>query len=81
MSISRLRNNGAYSDLTLKCGDAESRVHEWIVCPQSTFYRNACEKQKWKVSDISNKQRPKCRDGRYEKKDVQRVYIAQQPDL
>jgi hypothetical protein len=54
MQISRLRDNGAYSDLTIKCGDAEFRVHKCIVCPQSTFFRNACEKQKWKVSDILN---------------------------
>lgn len=49
-----MRDNDAYSDLTIKCGDAEFRVHKCIVCPQSTFFRNACEKQKWKVSDIAN---------------------------
>jgi hypothetical protein len=54
MEIPRLRDYGAYSDLTIRCGDAEFRVHRCIVCPQSTFFRNACEKQKWKVSDIAN---------------------------
>jgi hypothetical protein len=45
-----LREGGAYPDLTIKCGDTEFQVHKCIVCPQSKFFRNACEKQKWKVS-------------------------------
>jgi hypothetical protein len=54
MEISRLRDNGAYSDLTIKCGDAEFPVHECIVCPQSTSFWNSCERQKSEVSDIVN---------------------------
>lgn len=49
---SRLRASSDYYDLTIRCDEDEFRVHKCIVCPQSTFFRNACKEQKWKVRII-----------------------------
>ncbi|RPA74484.1 hypothetical protein BJ508DRAFT_191841, partial [Ascobolus immersus RN42] len=33
-----LLKTGQYSDLTIRCGDQEFRVHKAVVCPQSSFF-------------------------------------------
>ncbi|KAM3546351.1 hypothetical protein ARSEF1564_000839 [Beauveria bassiana] len=41
-SFTRLFDEGAYSDLTIVCGDDRYRVHKAIVCPRSKFFASAC---------------------------------------
>ncbi|KAM3523662.1 hypothetical protein NHJ13051_005000 [Beauveria bassiana] len=41
-SFTRLFDEGAYSDLTIVCGDDRHRVHKAIVCPRSKFFASAC---------------------------------------
>jgi hypothetical protein len=50
-----LRLSGAYSDLTIRCGHFEAQVHKCVVCPQSEFFRKACESGRWKVSTMLEK--------------------------
>ena len=38
----RIKDSGDYSDLTIVCGKSEFKVHRAIVCPQSGFFRAAC---------------------------------------
>ncbi|TID23427.1 ATP-dependent RNA helicase [Venturia nashicola] len=35
----------AYSDLIIKCKNAEFRVHKAIICPQCKFFEKACKKE------------------------------------
>jgi hypothetical protein len=50
LTASSLRLSGAYSDLTITCGALEAKVHKCIVCPQSEFFKKACENGRWKVN-------------------------------
>jgi hypothetical protein len=45
-----LRLSSTYSDLTITCGKFEAKVHKCIVCPQSEFFKKACENGRWKVN-------------------------------
>ncbi|KAI4746933.1 hypothetical protein E4T50_02702 [Aureobasidium sp. EXF-12298] len=38
-----LHESGAYSDLTIVCGSHTYNVHKAIICPQSSFFRAACQ--------------------------------------
>ena len=31
-----------YSDITIRCGSAEYKLHRAIICPRSTFLNAAC---------------------------------------
>jgi hypothetical protein len=41
--VYRLHESGAYSDLTIVCGSDTYNVHKAIICPQSSFFRAACQ--------------------------------------
>lgn len=41
-SIESLWTSGMYSDLTIRCGFEEYKVHRSIICPRSTFFAAAC---------------------------------------
>lgn len=38
-----LFGSGSYSDLIIKCGDSEYKVHKAIVCSRSPFFQGACK--------------------------------------
>ncbi|KAF4458120.1 Speckle-type POZ protein [Fusarium austroafricanum] len=38
----RLFKTGAYSDFTITCRGKEFKVHKAIICPQSSFFKAAC---------------------------------------
>ena len=42
-NLVRLHLSEQYTDLTIVCGDTELKVHRAIVCPQSEFFRAACQ--------------------------------------
>lgn len=31
-----------YSDMTIRCGSKEYKVHRSVICPRSTFFAAAC---------------------------------------
>jgi hypothetical protein len=35
-------DSGNFSDLVLKCGDKEWKLHKSVVCCQSKFFHEAC---------------------------------------
>ena len=37
-----LWNSQMYSDLTIRCGSKEYKVHRSVVCPRSAFFAKAC---------------------------------------
>ena len=37
-----LLNSQTYSDITIRCGSAEYKLHRAIICPRSTFFTAAC---------------------------------------
>ncbi|KAK5706185.1 hypothetical protein LTR97_001172 [Elasticomyces elasticus] len=39
--MKELSSTGEFSDLTIKCGDQELRVHKTYVCPHSSWFRAA----------------------------------------
>jgi hypothetical protein len=41
--VYRLHESGAYSDLKIVCGSDTYNVHKAIICPQSSFFRAACQ--------------------------------------
>ena len=43
-----------YSDITVRCGSTEYKLHRSIICPRSTFFAAAC-KEEFMVS-ISHKE-------------------------
>ncbi|KAI9832043.1 MAG: hypothetical protein M1819_004587 [Sarea resinae] len=40
--VTRSKETGQYSDLTIICGSRQFKVHRNIVCPQSKFFEVAC---------------------------------------
>lgn len=60
LTVISLRLSGAYSDLTIICGHFEGKVHKCIVCPQSDFFKKACESGRWKVSSAVKVPRISC---------------------
>ena len=51
-SISGILQSAKYSDLTVRCGSEEFKIHRAIVCPRSTFFAAACDGQ-FRVYDLS----------------------------
>lgn len=47
-------DTGLYSDLTLRCGSKDFKVHKAVVCAQSEFFANACKPEGFKVSSFSS---------------------------
>ncbi|KAH9826501.1 hypothetical protein Tdes44962_MAKER00464 [Teratosphaeria destructans] len=45
-----LLKSGDYSDLRIKCGDKEFKVHKAIVCARSEYFAKACKPGAFKVS-------------------------------
>ncbi|KAF4461277.1 Speckle-type POZ [Fusarium albosuccineum] len=41
-ALNSLYSAGAYSDLTIKCGNKRHRVHKALVCTRSPFFAKAC---------------------------------------
>ena len=41
-SIESLWTSHMYSDLTVRCGEEEYKVHRAILCPRSVFFAKAC---------------------------------------
>lgn len=42
-SLKELLDNGAYSDLEIRCGDDKHQVHKAIVCPRSKLLAELCD--------------------------------------
>ncbi|KAF5616481.1 speckle-type poz [Fusarium sp. NRRL 25303] len=42
LCLKQLFEDGAYSDLTIACGDDYHKVHKAIICPRSKFFASAC---------------------------------------
>jgi len=42
--------SGDYSDIEIVCGKKRFKAHKAVVCPQSSFFAKACEKDTWKES-------------------------------
>ncbi|EMC94017.1 hypothetical protein BAUCODRAFT_158650 [Baudoinia panamericana UAMH 10762] len=42
-ALLRVLQSGAYSDLTIKCGSFEAKVHKVIVCTRSAYFAAACK--------------------------------------
>ena len=49
--LSTLLESGKYSDLTLKCGSRNWKVHKSVLCIQSDFFAKACDGN-FKASDF-----------------------------
>jgi len=43
LSHLELLRSGKYSDLTLRCGNAEWHVHRFVLCPRSKYFTAACD--------------------------------------
>ena len=43
LTIPRTFGDEKYTDLAVRCGDAEWRVHRMVVCGQSSFSAKACD--------------------------------------
>lgn len=44
-----LLDTGAYSDLTIRCGGYERKVHRAIICTRSDVFAAACKPNAFKV--------------------------------
>ena len=53
-SLSGIFKSSEYSDMTIRCGSEEFKVHRAIVCPRSTFFSAACNGG-FQVSDFSSR--------------------------
>ena len=51
-SHSGILQSAKYSDLTVRCGSEEFKIHRAIVCPRSKFFAAACDGQ-FRVHDFS----------------------------
>lgn len=52
-SLSGLFQSSKYSDLTVRCGSEEFKLHRAIICPRSTFFAAACDGH-FQVNELSN---------------------------
>ncbi|KAB8235849.1 BTB/POZ domain-containing protein, partial [Aspergillus alliaceus] len=52
--LSNIRDNGAFSDLIIKCGSSTFNTHCCIVCPQSDFFQNATKDGSKEVTIIDH---------------------------
>lgn len=56
-SLNHLFGSAKYSDLTIKCGADEFKLHRAIVCLRSKFFAAACDGQfQVDESDVENRQ-------------------------
>ena len=58
-SNSEIWGSSKYSDLTVRCGSQDFKLHRAIVCPRSTFFAAACDGQ-FHVHKISIRQLTSC---------------------
>lgn len=43
IDLTSVYDSSKYSDLVIRCGDREFKVHRAVVCPRSTFFAAACD--------------------------------------
>jgi len=48
-TLSSIFKSEKYSDLKIRCGSQEFKVHRAIICPRSPFFAAICDRE-WKAS-------------------------------